>query len=164
MRISIVVRSFNDLQNIKKLLVMLGEQTYQNFELVFLDNESTDGTREFLTKSGQTFYNINRSSYVPGKVLNLGVSLSEGEIVVFNNSDCIPMDKFWLEKLTRPLIKGNDHLLCFSSQKARPNADALVKKDHERAFGKERGAEYWPDFFSLASSAFHRDVLVFKSL
>lgn len=160
MRVSIIIRSFNDKDNLKKLLEMLDKQTYRNYDLIFLDNESTDGTKELIEESNYEVNNIAKGEYIPGKVLNKGVHLAKGDIVVFNNSDCIPCDSLWLERLISPLLKDNDRLCCFANQLPRPDADILVRKDHERAFGKELGAQKWPDFFSLASSAFHRDMLL----
>lgn len=160
MRVSLVIRSYNDRENIKKLLVMLEKQTFKDYELIFLDNESTDGTSEYLEGMGYQVTNIPKGQYIPGRVLNKGVQLAKGEVIVFNNSDCIPVDEYWLERLIKPYLKDNDHLCCFSNQVPRADAEILVRKDHERAFGKEGGAQNWPNFFSLASSAFLRKVLL----
>ncbi len=160
MRVSIIIRSFNDRENLKKLLEKLRIQTYTDFELVFLDNESTDGTRELIQESGFEVNNIPKGEYIPGRVLNKGVQLAKGEVIVFNNSDCIPCDNQWLKRLIKPFLNENLHLCCFANQVPRPDADLLVRKDHERAFGKGMGAKKWPNFFSLASSAFRREVLI----
>ena len=39
--------------------------------------------------------------------MNYGMKQARGEIVVVMSSDCIPEDKFWLERLVKPLEDPN---------------------------------------------------------
>ncbi len=99
----ILLRSHNDMPLIGKTLEALHRQDHP-FRLIALDNESTDGTREELLKYTDAIETIPRGTYVPGRVLNRGMSMSTGELVVFLNSDCTPQHQEWL----RNLLQGFD--------------------------------------------------------
>ena len=163
--VSIVMRSKNDMLYIGETFEKIFNQNFTDFEILNFDSGSEDGTWEIIRK-----YNPDKSwrnednDYVPGKVLNNAVRKARGRIIVFNNSDCIPKDKFWLERLVKPLDKENpgvDKISgVFCNQAARSNAFPLVRKDYERAFGDGKISEQWEHFFSLASSAVLRDLLL----
>ena len=44
METSIVIRVKNEKENLEKLFAILNNQTYQNFEIVIVDNNSIDGS------------------------------------------------------------------------------------------------------------------------
>ena len=126
------------------------------------------------TLAEDTFVKVNgsvneKASYKPltikrGAVLDLtgtfsATPKSDGDIVVFNNSDAVPCDPHWLEGLVRPLLSRKS-AFSFANQMPRPDAQALVRKDNERAFGDGKVQATWRFFFSLASSATWRQNLL----
>ena len=46
--VSIIVPTFNSIKFIKKTIGSILTQTYKNFEIIFIDDCSNDGTYEFL--------------------------------------------------------------------------------------------------------------------
>ena len=158
-KVSIIVRSYNDIEYIERTLQMINNQTFQDFELINVDSGSTDGTWEIVKQYNRKIaYQIKPSEYVPGRVLNKAIELSSGEIIVFNNSDCIPLHKEWLANLIKPL-GGEGVAAVFGNQLPRPDARALIEKDHERAFGTGEISATWKHFFSLATSAVSADLI-----
>ena len=97
-KISVVMRSYNDVKVIGNTLEALYKQTVP-FDLLVLDNASDDGTHEIISNFSQNIINIPRGSYIPGRVLNEGMLHTSGEIVVFLNSDCTPASDDWLQSL-----------------------------------------------------------------
>lgn len=157
--ISIVMRSKNDIEYIEQTLKMLYRQEYKNFELISVDSGSTDGTFEVIEKYNRdTVYRIKPEDYIPGKVLNDAVKKCRGDIIVFNNSDCIPQDEQWLGHLLRPFGDNNTGAV-YGRQIPRPNAHPLIIKDYERAFGDGNISSKWGHFFSLATSAIRKELL-----
>jgi len=158
-RISVVIRSHNDRDYIGRTLDMLTRQTVGDVELLSLDDHSTDGTADIIA----SFSQVKRitgapTPYVPGKVLNFAVRHASGDIVVFNNSDAIPQSLDYLEKLISPLSDPGVGAV-YGQQICRPDANILVRKDYERAFGDGKIAATWRHFFSLASSAIRMKTL-----
>ena len=159
-KIAIIMRSYNDIDVIRSTLDMLSRQSLQGFELWNFVSRSTDGTMEVI----QEFNDPERilfndpSNYNPGRILNEAVATVDADILVFLNSDAIPCDEFWLEKLIEPLIDPTVGAV-FGRQVSRPDCRSLLEKDTERAFGDGSESAGWLHFFSMASSAARSDVL-----
>ena len=75
------------------------------FEVVVCDDASTDRTREIAAKFPVRFFERPAGPYKPGRTLNALVRDARGEVVVFNNSDAVPLDDRWLAELVKPLRK-----------------------------------------------------------
>lgn len=151
----VVMRSHNDMPLIAETLEKLYQQDLP-FELICLDNESEDGTLEELKKYSGRIINIPKGTYVPGKVLNLGMELSQGDFVAFLNSDCTPQDKNWLAKLLAGFNQEAGIAAVFGRQIPRPDCLPLFAKDTEDTYGDGSRQKYWRHCFSMASSAISR--------
>lgn len=158
--VSIVMRSKNDIDTIGGTLEGLAAQRYRDFELINIDSGSTDGTLGLIQRYTDRLEQIAPEDYNPGRVLNRGAELAQGEIVVFLNSDCTPVDEHWLERLIEPLDDPGVGAV-YGRQLARPDAYPWFERDYLQAFppeGAERrdgalGNASWRSFFSMASSA-----------
>jgi rhamnosyltransferase len=159
-KVSVVMRSYNDIDTIWNTLTELDNQTYQDFELWNHDSGSTDGTLEVIRKfNSSTRIAINNSDdYVPGRVLNRAVDLCSGSILVFLNSDATPTSDQWLEELVAPLLDCSADAV-YGRQVARDDCRTLFEKDTERAFGNGETSASWVHFFSMANSAAHKSTL-----
>jgi len=159
--ISVLVRAHNDEAFIARTLKGIFSQSAKPFEVLVCDDASTDRTREIAATFPVRFVERPEGPYKPGITLNRLVREAKGDVVVFNNSDAIPLDDQWLAELTRPLLADPScPVFAFANQLPRPDARALVRKDSERAFGDGRIQATWRFFFSLASSATWRRTLV----
>ena len=159
-RVSVIVRAHNDEALIGRTLDGIFSQHPPPFEVIVCDDNSTDRTREEASRFPVRFVERPAGPYKPGRTLNALVREAEGDIVVFNNSDAIPLDSKWLEELVKPLLSGTPRVFAFANQLPRPDAQALVRKDNERAFGDGKVQATWKFFFSLASSATWRQNLL----
>ena len=178
-RISVIVRAHNDEALIERTLAGIFSQQPPPFEVIVCDDNSTDRTREVAARFPVRFVERPDGPYKPGRTLNALVREAKGDIVVFNNSDAVPLDSNWLAELVKPLfggalgdralpcdgtLVGGDHraprVFSFANQLPRPDAQALVRKDSERAFGDGKVQATWKFFFSLASSATWRQNLL----
>ena len=156
MKQCIIMRSYQDMPLIADTLAMVSRQTTP-FELISLDNESTDGTLQEIKKYTDRIINIPKGTYVPGRVLNKGMEVSHGEFVVFLNSDCTPQNEFWLKNLLAGFTDDNVAAV-FGRQIPRPDCHPIFAKDTEDTFGDGSNQKYWRHCFSMASSAIRRSV------
>ena len=79
--LSIVIRSHNDRIFIERILDGLRRQTRTDFEVIFCDDNSTDGTAEVIAKWPDALQlPPEEGGYVPGKVLNRAVRAARGDI------------------------------------------------------------------------------------
>ena len=158
--VSIVMRSMNDIEFIETTLKNVFSQEYKDFELLNVDSGSNDGTYEIVRQyNSDNSYQIKPGDYIPGKVLNEAVSRCNGDIIVFNNSDCIPMNNQWLGELIQPLLDNDEIVATFGNQLPRSDARPLIVKDNFRAYGDGKISATWGHFFSLATSAARKSTL-----
>ncbi|MBF0522001.1 MAG: glycosyltransferase family 2 protein [Candidatus Omnitrophica bacterium] len=109
--VSIVIRTKNRKEALQQVIASILASDYSNYNLVIVDDGSSDGTKEFLQKhysQDKRFILIRNEKKISTAFLyNLGVKHSTGEIIAFTDDDCI-VNKDWLKELTRPFIFSKD--------------------------------------------------------
>ena len=97
-RVSVIVPVRNRREMIAGLLDALQRQTYRDFEIVVVDDGSTDGTPEVILqrqRNGQPVRVMASSGTGAVAARRDGVGGSSGSILAFTDSDCVP-DAGWL--------------------------------------------------------------------
>lgn len=99
---SIIIPVWNKVELTRQCLVALGPATEDvSFELIVVDNHSTDGTPELLASLGGDVRIItNNDNLGFAKACNQGAASATGEYLVFLNNDTIPL-KGWLSALVK---------------------------------------------------------------
>ena len=102
--LSVVVPTCNRRDELRRCLEALAEQTYGNFEVISVDDASTDDTPEFMRQFIRDHPDLNirylRNERCAGAnpSRNRGIHEAKGEFVAFEDDDCIA-ERDWLEKL-----------------------------------------------------------------
>ena len=109
---SIVVRCLNENQNIQKLLPILLSQKSQNFEIIFVDSGSTDGTletiEEYVNKNSNiSLFHIKKNEFTFGKSLNIGFSKANSQLIISLSAHCFPTSNNWLDDMINPFSNSN---------------------------------------------------------
>lgn len=86
-KISIVIPTFNSEKYIAETLQSVFDQTYQDFEVVVVDDGSTDSTLSVLQTYLPRIKVISKSNGGPASARNLAISNSDGEWIAFLDSD-----------------------------------------------------------------------------
>jgi rhamnosyltransferase len=157
--VSIIIRSKNEAKWIGSCLKNVISQNYdkKKIQVIVLDNDSSDGTKEIIKKYKIKFINHKPKKYLPGFALNKAVKFAKNEIVVFLSAHCIPTSKNWLQYLVNSFEKntaavyGKQLPFSFSSFKD--------KRDLFNQFGLERRVQKKDHFFHNANSAVLRKLL-----
>ena len=92
MKFSVVIPTYNRADLIKKSLESVYAQTYQDWEIIVVDNCSTDNTEEVMAeyvKRGKLSYLRNDRNYERSYSRNKGMKLAKGEYVTLLDSDDI---------------------------------------------------------------------------
>ena len=95
MRFSIITTTFNSIKTIKNCIKSLNSQNYADIQLIWIDNNSSDGTYEYLQKNrtpNTKLIKVKDTKIV--EAWNLGIDQSEGDVICFLNSD----DQYFSEK------------------------------------------------------------------
>ena len=152
----VVMRAHNDMPLVAETLERLQAQSTP-FTLVAFDNASTDGTREQIQKYTSRVHDVPAGTYVPGRVLNQAMAATDGEFVVFLNSDCSPQNDSMLAALLAAFT-AERVAAVFGRQMPRPGCRALMAKDTDDTYGDGSRQRHWRHCFSMAVSAIRRQV------
>ena len=97
--VSIIIPAYNRAHTIKMTLDSVLNQTYKNYEVIIVDDNSKDNTYEVVKPylSDNIFYYKNEKNLGGGKSRNVGVEHSKGSILAFLDSD----DEWLPEKLEK---------------------------------------------------------------
>ena len=134
-KVSIVIRCLNENENLKILLPILFNQTIKDFEIVFVDSGSDDGTLEtisyYMSKNNNiSLHHINKNEFTFGKSLNIGFTHSEGEIIVSLSAHCFPKNRYWLKNIVQSFSNKNIGIVygCQSPHPETKHSEASVQK------------------------------------
>ena len=99
MTFSIIVPAYNAANTLSRLLDSLEKQTCRDFEVIVINDASTDGTATIARGYDCTLINLadNRG---PAYCRNLGAKRASGEILLFTDSDC-QAHRNWVENIRR---------------------------------------------------------------
>ena len=156
-RISIIIRTFNEEYWIPFLTRALEKQTVSDFEVINVDNSSSDRSVELLLNSRLDVRCASIDEYLPGKSLNIGCSLAVGRVLVFISAHCIPNDERWLEEIVSPIEEGRFHAV-YGRQIPCQLSHNNDKRDLFLTFPKESRVQNKDSFFHNANSAISRQI------
>jgi len=113
--ISVIIASKNEYNNLPQLISSLSHQSYKNFELIIIDDHSTDKSSEILPvlfKNINDFHIINAIGFGKKNAIKEGMALAKGDFIVTCDADCIP-NLSWLETIAQFQAKYNfDLIIC----------------------------------------------------
>lgn len=144
-RVSVIVRTKNVEQIIDETLAALFSQEFTDFELIVVDSGSTDGTLDIVNKYPNKLVHIPPDEYISGLALNLGAEHASADLLVFQNSDTVPMDSKALGLLVNALEDPSVDA-AFARQMPRPEAWSWVKHELESAFPDSDVTPSWITF------------------
>lgn len=103
--VSVIVCSYNGAKTLAQCLESLGKLDYPNFEVILVDDGSTDETREIAARflHVRYFYQTNHGL---SHARNHGAAVAKGEIFAYTDSDCMA-DPDWLYYLLSTLLTGS---------------------------------------------------------
>ena len=108
MNISIIIPCFNEVLTIERVISNVKNYVKSyDYEIIIVDDGSTDGTREKLNNLDKTNIKVclNEKNFGKGYSVRRGIELSSKEIVLVQDAD-LEYDPSDYEKLLKPIIKN----------------------------------------------------------
>jgi len=116
--VSIIICAKNESINLKKFLPYIADQDYSEFEVVLINDNSSDNSLEIMKDFQKKVTTINRSVRIitidkenaKGKknALSIGIGESKFEHLLLTDADCKPISKNWIRQMVS----------CFSNNKS----------------------------------------------
>ena len=106
--ISVIVCAKNEQENVSKLIPLLVGQNYPQFEIVLIDDASSDNTLDIFEEFEKLHSNIklvrveNNEAFWGNKkyALTLGIKAAKNEYLLFTDADCLPASKDWITTMS----------------------------------------------------------------
>ena len=129
LKISIIIPVYNSEKYIKKCIESIIKQTYQNFEIIVINDGSTDGSKAILDNLVKMYpekiKHIEQSNVGVAKTRNKGIELATGDYIAFIDNDDF-IDENYLEVLANNSKNGYyDIVMCGYR---RPNENGKIIK------------------------------------
>ncbi|MFI5172079.1 MAG: glycosyltransferase [Chitinophagales bacterium] len=126
--VSVIICAKNEDTNLKKNLPKILAQDYPNFEVIVVDDNSEDGTTEYLFFLSQKEPRLKRTKtgnikpMMAGKKfpLTLGLKAAANDIVILTDADCYPASDQWLKKIVGGYVAGKEIVLGYGAYEKQP--------------------------------------------
>ncbi len=102
--VSVIIRNRNEAEHLKNVLAALVQQEYRNYEIVIVDNRSTDDSIGVAQAAKARIVILDEFTY--GKALNVGIEAATGEIIVILSAHSIPLGRYFLTECVRAFEDG----------------------------------------------------------
>ena len=102
-KVSVVIPTYNRANLITKTIESVLAQTFRDFEIIVIDDGSTDNTMEIVSTFPVKY--VKQQNQGPGAARNKGIELSTGEYVAFLDSD----DVFFKDTLAKNVAILDSH-------------------------------------------------------
>ena len=130
--VSVVVCAFNEADNLLANLKSLAEQRYPDYEIILVDDGSTDETPRILKEFQDEFNSEKRPVRVlrippsesKGKkyALSRGIEMARRENILLTDADCSPSSTHWISKMASGLEGASEIVLGYGAYRKIPGS------------------------------------------
>lgn len=107
--VSVIVCARNESLNLEAYLPILLEQDYPEYEVIVVNDRSTDDTEDTLKLLGYKYPHL-KTTFIPDRArfidskkmaVTLGIKSASNDLLLFTDADCYPRSKNWLQLMAR---------------------------------------------------------------
>ena len=121
--ISVIVCAKNEAENVANFVPLLAEQNYSDYEIVLIDDASSDDTLELFEAFEKQYSNVklvkveNNEAFWGNKkfALTLGIKAAKHEYLLFTDADCYPKTADWITEMSAHFTKEKTIVLGYGA-------------------------------------------------
>jgi len=128
--VSVIITTKNEEKNIEKCLKSIYGQTYQNIEVIVVDNNSTDKTKEIARGYTDKIFN-----YGPERSAqrNFGIKMAKGDYILYLDADMILSPRV-IEECVKKMTNNNNLVALYIPERIIGKGFWVKVRDYERSF------------------------------
>lgn len=123
--VSVIVCAKNEAENVKKLIPELLNQKYNDYEIILIDDASSDETLEIFEEYQKKSNKIrlvkveNIEAFWGNKkyALTLGIKTAKKPYMLFTDADCIPNSEHWITEMASHFTEKKSIVLGYGKYK-----------------------------------------------
>jgi len=132
MRVTAVIRAYNEAAHLGRLLRGLEHQTVGVDEVVLVDSGSSDDTVRIAERAGCRIVHIAKEEFSFGRSLNFGCDAAKGDLLLIVSAHVYPVYDTYVEHMVAPFASGAT-ALAYGRQVG----------DHRTKFSEARIMQQW---------------------
>lgn len=121
--ISVIIFAKNSAENLRNFLPNILTQNYPNYEVVLIDNNSTDKTERVIKSFAKNHSNIrvvnveNNEAFWGSKkyALTLGIKAAKFDHLLFTEANCRPVSENWISEMSKNFSEEKSIILGYST-------------------------------------------------
>jgi len=135
-KISVIIPVHNAEKTIESTLNSLIKQTDSNYEIIVVDDASTDNSVKIASKYKLRIFELKEQSG-PAYARNFGARNAEGGIVAFTDADCIAENN-WLSLIRKHIVEKNKEIITggYKIIASQSLISRFIGYDHQNHFFK----------------------------
>lgn len=138
--VSVIVCAKNEAEKVKVFVPLLAEQNYPDFEIVLIDDASSDETLDLFEAFEKQYDNIrlvkvaNNEAFWGNKkyALTLGIKAAKKEYLLFTDADCYPTSKDWIAHMSSQFTMSKTIVLGYGGYEKVKNSllNTIIRFDN----------------------------------
>lgn len=132
--ISVIIFVKNNAKNLSQFLPSILTQKYSNFEVVLIDNNSTDKTHKVIQSFAKNhpiirIVNVENNEAFWGSkkyALTLGIKASKYDHLLFTEATCNPISENWISEMSHQFSPNKSIILGYSSFKSENSVSNFI--------------------------------------
>lgn len=136
--VSVVICARNELVNLQKLIPLLLEQDYPDFEVIIIDDRSEDPMYDYMLEQKSVHQKVHlvRINYTPEGMnpkkfaLTMGIKSARHQNLLFTDADCFPASNQWIKSMARYMVGKEEIIIAYAPyQKEKGFLNLLIRYD-----------------------------------
>lgn len=121
---SIIIAAKNEAENLRKNLPFILNQNHIDFEVIVVNDASTDETADVLNALKAQYQHLKIITLTESKgkknAIENAIAVANHELLVFTDADCRPNSQYWLSEMLACFEPGKDIVIGYGPYEPKP--------------------------------------------